>query len=55
MQLINYDEEHYMHDRNNTKFSEKELDREFADHSKKYWSFLADNVILRDSIIPNKH
>ena len=47
-ELIDYDEEHYMDDRNNTKFTGKELDREFAEHSQKYWQFMAEKVIFRD-------
>ena len=56
MELIDYDEEHYMFDRNNTKFTEAELDREFAEHSQKYWQFMAEKVIFRDpSYKLNKH
>ena len=46
--LIDYDEEHYMYDRNRTKFTQKELEREFASHSQRIWEFLAQKVILRD-------
>ena len=53
--LINYDREHQLADRENTSFDHNSLQAEFREEGLKIWNFLAENVILRESLIHNRY
>ena len=54
-QLIDYDWEHKLYNRENNKMSLEEIEAELAEDTQKVWKFLAENSILRDSVLLNKY
>lgn len=55
LELMDFETENRLTQRALNLISQKELTQEFITDSQKIWRFLADNVILRESVLLNKH
>ena len=55
LELMDFETENRLTQRALNLISQKELTQDFITDSQKIWRFLADNVILRESVLLNKH
>ena len=55
LELMDFEAENRITQRALNLISQKESTQEFITDSQKIWRFLADNVILRESVLLNKH